>query len=94
MAAPGQHAVKSITAFETGVSSFSGTSFAAPFVWKAAALLLGEEPSLSPQQLRSRLMNSSKPLDSLKSKTVSGGMLDLTYAMNGAKLPPRGPQSS
>ncbi len=59
----------------------NGTSMAAPHVAGAAALILSREPDLSPTQVRQRLLDTAKPLDSLVGKTVSGAMLDVHAAL-------------
>ena len=84
LGAPGQHIISTAL---SGYSSFSGTSFAAPFVSGAAALLLGEQPGMRPEEVRSRLINSVKPLDSLQGRTVSGGMLSISNALRGSPTP-------
>lgn len=45
-----------------GARTKTGTSFAAPFVTAAAALLLQAEPGLTPQQVRNRLRDSARDL--------------------------------
>lgn len=64
----------------------SGTSMAAPHVAGAAAVLLGENDSLTAADLRRILMDSGDPLDSLKDKTVSGKRLNLANALKATPL--------
>jgi subtilisin family serine protease len=90
LGAPGKHiASTALGSVQSpgGISSFSGTSFAAPFVSGAAALLLGEQPGMRPEEVRTRLINSVKPLDSLQGRTVSGGMLHIGNALRGSPTP-------
>ncbi|MBI3940806.1 MAG: S8 family serine peptidase [Acidobacteria bacterium] len=47
---------------ETGYVNFSGTSFSAPLVAGAAAVLKSARPGLTPEQYRSLLVNSAAPL--------------------------------
>ena len=65
------------TAFVTG----SGTSFAAPAVAGAAAVLLGRNADLTPAQLKTTLKDTVDPLPSLATKTVTGGRLNLNRAV-------------
>lgn len=60
----------------------SGTSQAAPFVTGTAALVYSENQSLSPTEVKTKIMNSVKPLSVLEGKTVSGGMVDAYGALN------------
>jgi subtilisin family serine protease len=59
----------------------SGTSMAAPEVTGAAALVLGQDPDLSPWQLREKLMDSTHKVDALAGKVASGGRLDVAAAL-------------
>ena len=72
----------------TGVPGYvyiSGTSFSAPLVTGAVAILRSLDPSLTNDQVISALKNGSHPLPSLKNKVTSGGRLDLAGAVD--KLP-------
>lgn len=59
----------------------SGTSMATPFVAGAAALLLSKQPTLTPVQIRSTLMNTGDALPALQGKTASGRRLNLNQAI-------------
>jgi thermitase len=63
--------------------SLSGTSMAAPHVAGAAAHVLAGVPSLSPGQVRDRLLATTDPVLSLSGRTVSGGRLNLDGAVRG-----------
>jgi serine protease AprX len=47
---------------DTGYMELSGTSFAAPIVSGIAALMLGKNPNLSPDQVKGALLLGAKPL--------------------------------
>ena len=59
----------------------SGTSMATPFVAAAAAALLEHDPSLTPAQVRQRLIDTSDPDPALAGKAV-GGVLDVARALD------------
>ncbi len=60
LAAPGVEIFS--TAVDDGYASFNGTSFSAPIVCAAAAVLLGENPELNSEQVRNTLKTSSDDL--------------------------------
>ncbi|MEM9220463.1 MAG: S8 family serine peptidase [Cyanobacteria bacterium P01_F01_bin.150] len=62
-------------------ATLSGTSMAAPHVSGAAALLLAIDPSLTPGQIKSLLLETSDPLDALKNITASDGRLNVANAV-------------
>jgi subtilisin family serine protease len=59
----------------------SGTSFAAPYVSGACALLLAQYPADTYQQTISRLLSATDPLPSLAGKCSTGGRLNLQKAL-------------
>ena len=59
--------------------SYNGTSAAAALVSGAAALLKSLDPNLTAYQLKDRLCGSVRKMPGLKSKCVSGGLLDLSW---------------
>ena len=62
----------------------SGTSMAAPMVSGAVALLLQDEPGLTPDQVKSRLMSTANKTWSAYNATQSGaGYLDVYAAVRG-----------
>jgi minor extracellular serine protease Vpr len=77
--APGVNIVSSV--FDGGWAAFQGTSMAAPHVAGAAALLLDAEPGLSPEQVKSALVNRAKDLDYTVLQQ-GAGRLDVPEAMD------------
>lgn len=59
----------------------SGTSMATPVVSGVAALMLAKNPSMTVEDLRKRLMDSTDPIVKLKGKTVSGGRINAAKAL-------------
>jgi subtilisin family serine protease len=59
----------------------TGTSMAAPVVSGVAAMLLSSHPTWSVSTVRSAILNTAHKTESLKDKTVTGGMLDAEAAM-------------
>jgi serine protease AprX len=62
----------------SGYMQLSGTSFAAPVVSGAAALLLAHNPGLTPDQVKGALMVSARPLK--KSVGLAGGVGEVEIA--------------
>ena len=61
--------------------NLAGTSFSAPYVSGACALLMAQYPVDSYQQIISRLLSSTDPLSSLAGKCRTGGRLNLRKAL-------------
>jgi subtilisin family serine protease len=61
---------------------FDGTSFSAPYTAGVAALVLSENPSLSPTELRAQVIQSGTKLAAAAGKTVSGRMLNARNALD------------
>ena len=59
----------------------SGTSMATPHVAGAAALMLGQDPALTPWQAREMLLSSVDEVGDLTGKVSSGGRLDVAAAL-------------
>ena len=65
--------------------SMSGTSMAAPMVSGAVALLLQDEPKLTPDQVKYRLMaTANKSWNGYKNSKAGAGYLDVYAAVTGA----------
>jgi thermitase len=78
LGAPGVNIVSS-----TGgkYESFSGTSMATPHVSGVAALVWGNEPNLTAQEVKNRLLTTARPIASMKGKTRTGGMVNAFAAL-------------
>jgi len=59
----------------------SGTSMATPEVAGVAALIIANEPNISVEQLRERILSSVDRLDSLNGKVSTGGRLNAAKAV-------------
>ena len=59
----------------------SGTSMATPVVSGVAALIVNQNPRISVDDLRKKLMASTDPIVALNGKTVSGGRINAAKAM-------------
>ena len=81
--APGVSILSCTSQSDSGYAFWSGTSMAAPHVSGVAALMLADNPDLSLGELKDRILNTSRPLDSLKDVTVSGGMVQAHKALQG-----------
>ena len=62
--------------------SIAGTSFAAPYVSGALALMLAKYPTENYHQIISRLLAATDTLPALAGKCVTGGRLNLAKALN------------
>jgi subtilisin family serine protease len=81
LAAPGEQIYTTFPATDSYYYTISGTSFAAPYVSGACALLMAQYPADSYQQIISRLLSSTDPLPSLAGKCRTGGRLNLRKAL-------------
>lgn len=59
----------------------SGTSMATPVVAGVAALIVAENPRMSVDDLRKKLLASTDPIVALKGKTVTGGRVNAAKAL-------------
>ncbi|MEG4503927.1 S8 family serine peptidase, partial [Microcoleus sp. F6_B4] len=92
LGAPGENILSTLTGNQYGFKD--GTSMAAPHVAGAAALLLAQDPSRTPAQLKDILMKTTDPLTSLNGKTVSGGRLNVWKALNRPPVINYGPDTT
>ncbi len=64
-----------------GYANKSGTSMATPHVTGAAGLLLAQDPTMSNDELKSRLLGGADKKDSLAGKVATGGRLNINNAL-------------
>ena len=86
LAAPGEEIYSTYAVNDTSYITDSGTSFAAPHVSGALALLLAEYPAEGCQQIINRVLSATDPLPSLAGKCVTGGRLNLRKALTPIRL--------
>lgn len=85
LAAPGAAMYSTFFASDTsylGAPSIQGSSFAAPYVAGAFALMLTKFPSENYRQLIDRLLDATDPIPALTGKCVTGGRLNLRKALS------------
>lgn len=79
VAAPGQDILS--TWLEHGFEEKKGTSMATPFVAGVAALVLAQNPNISVDELRAKLLKAVDPIPSLKGKVSTGGRINAAKAV-------------
>ena len=79
IAAPGTYIVSTTAGSSYGF--MTGTSMAAPMVTGVAAMLYSYRTDFSLQDVKAALLNSARPLEGLKDKIVSGGVVDAYAAL-------------
>lgn len=79
LAAPGEQIFT--TANGGGYQYISGTSFSAPMVAGAIALMKTVRPDVSGDEIRRILIDSSDPLPTLQNRVVSGGRMNVARAL-------------
>jgi len=79
VAAPGEEILS--TWLEHSFSEKKGTSMATPFVAGVAALILSQNPKMSVDDLRAKLLKSVDPVPSLKGRVTSGGRINAAKAV-------------
>lgn len=79
IAAPGSYILSTIP--DNAYGFMSGTSMAAPMVTGVAAMLYSYRQDIPLSDVKNIILNSSRKLDSLTGKMVSGGLLDAYDAL-------------
>lgn len=69
----------------------NGTSMSTPYVSGIAVLLWSHEPSLTPKQVKQRIIDTSEPLTSLVSKTARSGRASAFDALTNRIAPKQSP---
>ncbi len=82
LAAPGDKIHSTFPATDSFYFTESGTSFAAPYVTGALALMLARYPTDTYQQIISRLLYGTDAVPALAGKCVTGGRLNLRKALS------------
>ena len=72
-------------------STLSGTSMSAPYVSGIAVLLWSHERSLTPAQVKHRIVSTSEPTPALASKAANSGRANAFNALTNQIAPPRSP---
>lgn len=83
VAAPGENIYSTLPGGRYGY--MTGTSQATAFVSGLAALLLSQDPSLKPQQLKSIIIGSADPLAALNGKVAANGRINAYSALMALK---------
>jgi subtilisin family serine protease len=86
LGAPGEQIYSTFPATDSYYFTSSGTSFSAPYVAGACALLLAQFPADRYQDIIARLLNATDPLPSLAGKCRTGGRLNLAKAIRSIRL--------
>lgn len=79
VAAPGENIFSTLPGGRYGY--MSGTSQATAFVTGVATLMLAQDPTLTPQQIRSIIMESVDRMPSLTGKVATGGKINAYLAL-------------
>jgi len=79
--APGVGIYSCTSKSDSSYNTFSGTSMACPHTAGVAALVKSYYPNATYDEIKRRIMLTTTPLKSLSSKTVSGGMINATAAL-------------
>jgi subtilisin family serine protease len=92
LAAPGESIMSTLPASSGGYGAFSGTSMSTPYVAGIAVLLWSHEPSLTPSQVKQRIIDTSEPLPSLVSVVARSGRASAYGALTNKIPDPQAPE--
>lgn len=84
IAAPGKDILS--TWLNDGYREASGTSMATPYVSGVAALIVANEPTITMEQLRARILETADKIPSLDGKVATGGRVCAANALLHAKV--------
>lgn len=89
LAAPGVQIASTYP--QNGYANLSGTSMATPYVAGIAVLLWAQDSSLTPAQVKQRIIDTSEPLNSLASQVARSGRASAYAALTYTIAPPQSP---
>ncbi|BCM92992.1 thermophilic serine proteinase [Abditibacteriota bacterium] len=82
--APGRSIISTNNTSDDGITVGSGTSYSAPYVLGAAALLWSSQPNLTAQQVKTRLLASATHVKALRPFVTDGRRLNVGGLLNNA----------
>jgi subtilisin family serine protease len=91
LAAPGVNIMSTLPTNSGGYGSLSGTSMSTPYVSGIAVLVWSREPSLTPGEVKQRIIDTSEPLPSLVSLVARSGRASAYDALTNRIPPPQTP---
>jgi subtilisin family serine protease len=86
LAAPGVDIYSTIPG--GGYASYSGTSMATPHVTGVASLIWAQDPTLTAQEVKERILATADPIAALQGKTLTGGRLNAYNALTNTEPAP------
>src|SRR5438128_2516013 len=86
--------IKAANVVSPGYMQLSGTSFAAPIVSAAAAMLIAKHPTWTPDQVKGALMVTATPELGVAKGALGVGDVDLAKQRSYAKTPPKDRKST
>lgn len=71
-----------------GYASYNGTSMATPHVTGVASLIWAQNPTLTAQEVKERILATADPISALQVKTLTGGRLNAYNALTNTEPAP------